>query len=92
MWPVTALPATSNVNLSYGSDNVTLTITDDGCGFDTGQLHDGMGLHSMRERAEVAEWGFHHRERAGPRYQCLCDFPDKLTAISKWRMGRIFYV
>ena len=42
----------AEVNLSCGTDGVTLTIADDGCGFSIGEQHDGMGLHSMRERAE----------------------------------------
>ena len=42
----------AGVNLSYDPDAITLTITDDGCGFDTSKQHDGVGLHSMRERAE----------------------------------------
>jgi NarL family two-component system sensor histidine kinase LiaS len=40
------------VSVSYDADAVRLAITDDGCGFDTGVRHDGLGLHSMRERAE----------------------------------------
>ena len=42
-----------DVSLSYGVDAVSLTITDDGCGFDTRTQHGGMGLSSMRERAET---------------------------------------
>jgi len=39
-----------DVLLSYDTDAVRLTITDDGCGFDTSRQHDGMGLRSMGER------------------------------------------
>jgi GAF domain-containing protein/anti-sigma regulatory factor (Ser/Thr protein kinase) len=39
-----------DVALSYDTDAVTLTITDDGCGFDTSKQYDGMGLRSMGER------------------------------------------
>lgn len=46
------------VSLRYGADAVTLTIADDGCGFDVGQRYDGMGLHSMRERAESLDGHF----------------------------------
>ena len=42
----------AGVNLSYDPDAITLTITDDGCGFDTSKQYGGVGLHSMRERAE----------------------------------------
>jgi NarL family two-component system sensor histidine kinase LiaS len=43
-----------NVRLSLTSrpDAAALTICDDGCGFDTSWQHEGLGLHSMRERAE----------------------------------------
>jgi signal transduction histidine kinase/putative methionine-R-sulfoxide reductase with GAF domain len=47
-----------DVSLSYGSDTVSLTITDDGSGFDTSAQHDGMGLNSMWERAETLKGEF----------------------------------
>jgi signal transduction histidine kinase len=40
------------VNLAFGADAVTLTIADDGVGFDPHGHHDGFGLLGMRERAE----------------------------------------
>lgn len=40
-----------SVVLDYGAEAVSLTVTDDGGGFDAGQLHDGFGLLGMRERA-----------------------------------------
>jgi NarL family two-component system sensor histidine kinase LiaS len=40
------------VSVSYDPDAVRLAIADDGCGFDTGVRYEGVGLHSMRERAE----------------------------------------
>jgi len=40
------------VNLAFGADAVTLTIADDGVGFDPRAHHDGFGLLGMRERAE----------------------------------------
>jgi signal transduction histidine kinase len=45
--------AGASVRLISDPDRVTLTITDDGCGFDSGPQHGGMGLQSMRERAEA---------------------------------------
>ena len=50
--------SSTEVNLSYGIDAVTLSITDDGCGFDTNKQHDGMGLDSMRERTESVNGDF----------------------------------
>jgi len=44
--------SSADVSLVYGSDAVTLTISDDGSGFDINEKHSGMGLHSMYERAE----------------------------------------
>jgi NarL family two-component system sensor histidine kinase LiaS len=43
----------TTVALIQESDTVTLTISDDGQGFDTTAPHTGIGLHSMRERAKV---------------------------------------
>ena len=43
----------ATVSLLQDSDAVTLTISDNGRGFDTSGSHTGIGLHSMRERAEV---------------------------------------
>ena len=43
----------ATVSLVKDDATVTLTISDDGQGFDTGSSHTGIGLHSMRERAKV---------------------------------------
>lgn len=40
------------VNLIYQPENVTLTISDNGIGFDMAQKPKGIGLRSIRERAE----------------------------------------
>ncbi len=40
------------VNLVFGPDAVTLSISDDGVGFDPRAHHDGFGLLGMRERAQ----------------------------------------
>jgi NarL family two-component system sensor histidine kinase LiaS len=39
--------------LSSGAGVATMTVADDGCGFDPGAEHAGMGLISMRERTEA---------------------------------------
>jgi NarL family two-component system sensor histidine kinase LiaS len=41
-----------------GRGSITLIVADDGCGFDTGKRHGGMGLRSMRERAESLDGTF----------------------------------
>lgn len=43
----------ADLSLEYATDTVTLTIKDDGRGFDTSARHGGLGLYSMRERAEA---------------------------------------
>jgi signal transduction histidine kinase len=43
----------AELSLVYEADAVTLTISDDGRGFDTGSPRGGLGLRSMRERAEA---------------------------------------
>jgi signal transduction histidine kinase len=48
----------ADVSLEYGTDTVILIIKDDGCGFDTRAQHGGLGLRSMRERAEVLGGSF----------------------------------
>jgi NarL family two-component system sensor histidine kinase LiaS len=45
----------ADLSLEYGTDNVTIIIKDDGCGFDTSTAQNGVGLRSMRERAEAAD-------------------------------------
>jgi signal transduction histidine kinase len=46
------------VVLDYNSTSVSLQIIDNGQGFDTGQITPGLGLDSMRERAEGADIAF----------------------------------
>jgi NarL family two-component system sensor histidine kinase LiaS len=43
----------AELSLVYEADAVTLTISDDGRGFDTGSPQSGLGLRSMGERAEA---------------------------------------
>jgi NarL family two-component system sensor histidine kinase LiaS len=48
----------ADVSLDYGKEAVTLCIEDDGRGFDVSHQHGGLGLHSMRERAEALGGSF----------------------------------
>jgi NarL family two-component system sensor histidine kinase LiaS len=41
-----------NMSLLYNTGKVSLTIEDDGCGFDMAQKPKGVGLRSIKERAE----------------------------------------
>jgi signal transduction histidine kinase len=67
--------SSADVSLSYGTDAVTLTITDDGCGFDTGKQYDGIGLYSMRERAESLNGDFSIESRPGQGARISMTFP-----------------
>jgi two-component system, NarL family, sensor histidine kinase LiaS len=48
----------ADLGLDFGTDVVTMTIQDNGHGFDTNVQHSGLGLFSMRERAEVLGGSF----------------------------------
>jgi signal transduction histidine kinase len=48
----------AEVCLEYGTESVTITIKDNGRGFEPGASHGGIGLSSMRERAEASGGGF----------------------------------
>jgi signal transduction histidine kinase len=41
------------IALVYANDDITLTVTDDGRGFDVDGKRGGIGLNSMQERAEA---------------------------------------
>jgi len=43
----------TDLSLEYGTSKVTMIVKDDGCGFDTSLPQNGIGLRSMRERAEA---------------------------------------
>lgn len=47
-----ATGATVSLQRDEAFQNILLTISDDGCGFDSGKAGAGLGLSSMRERAE----------------------------------------
>jgi PAS domain S-box-containing protein len=38
------------INLDFIDDNLNISLEDDGLGFDPKQVHDGIGLHGIRER------------------------------------------
>jgi signal transduction histidine kinase len=48
----------ADISIDYGKDSVTLVIKDDGRGFDTSEPYSGLGLRSMRERAEALGGSF----------------------------------
>ena len=58
-------PTRIDISVSYDESQVTLTIADDGCGFDAHAQtnaphdHEHFGLVTMRERAERVGGGLH---------------------------------
>jgi signal transduction histidine kinase len=65
------------VALDYGENTVQLTIIDDGLGFDTKEHHDGMGLDSMRERAESLDGHFIILSTPGEGTRVVITLPNK---------------
>ena len=63
------------VNLEYKKDVVELIIQDNGSGFDVQKHHDGIGLDSMRERAESFGGDFSILSEAGQGTRITVDFP-----------------
>jgi len=57
--------STAAIRLVYSEDQVALVVEDDGCGFDLDGTHNGLGLHSMRERAELIGGQFQVKSEAG---------------------------
>jgi two-component system, NarL family, sensor kinase len=55
----------AEINLRQTDRAITLTIHDDGRGFDTQAIGAGMGMNSMRERAEAAGASFHVTSEPG---------------------------
>ena len=46
------------LTLEYEGKTVTMAIKDNGCGFNTSEKHSGLGLSTMRERAEASGGSF----------------------------------
>jgi NarL family two-component system sensor histidine kinase LiaS len=65
----------AELRLTYTPEQVTLTIHDDGRGFDPQQVTAGVGLHSMRERASMLAQGvltFHSAPGGGTDVTVQC--------------------
>ncbi|MDQ6920555.1 MAG: PAS domain-containing sensor histidine kinase [Candidatus Dormibacteraeota bacterium] len=66
----------ANVELRTEGDSTTLTVEDDGAGFDPSQLFPGhLGLRSMRERAEDIGGAFRLESRPGEGTRVSVSFP-----------------
>jgi signal transduction histidine kinase/ligand-binding sensor domain-containing protein len=65
------------VSLDFQDTIVQFTIIDDGLGFNTQQQHDGMGLDSMRERAESLKGDFGIESETGQGTKIVVTIPIK---------------
>ena len=63
------------VTLNIQADSVVFTIVDDGMGFDTQKQYAGMGLDSMRERAETLNGRFDIESNPGHGTKVCVTFP-----------------
>ena len=61
----------------FGRANLTITVTDDGCGIPAGARHDGLGLHIMRYRARAlgGRLEIKRRPEGGTIVRCICPLP-----------------
>ena len=64
-----------DVTLNFQADSVVFTIVDDGLGFDTQKQYAGMGLYSMRERAETLNGRFDIESKPGLGTKVCVTFP-----------------
>jgi signal transduction histidine kinase len=63
------------ISLHFEEGQVTIMIQDDGCGFDTSKHFDGIGLESMRERAESLNGDFSITSTIGQGTKVKAVFP-----------------
>jgi signal transduction histidine kinase len=59
------------LRLIYAPGQLTLTVHDDGQGFEPEQVQSGLGLHSMRERAQALPQGKLILDAAPGRGTCI---------------------
>ncbi len=69
----------ADLSLEYGNDKVKMTIKDNGHGFDPAVRHRGLGLSSMRERAEVLGGSFSIKSSAEKGTRIVVTLPQKVT-------------
>jgi signal transduction histidine kinase len=65
----------AEIFLDHGADAATLTVKDDGRGFDAQAQHAGIGLRSMRERAEAIGGAFSVESTPGQGTQIIVTLP-----------------
>ena len=67
--------AVVEVLMEFGENSVNFCISDDGAGFDPHQSYEGMGLDSMRERAESLQGVFRIESEPGRGTKICISFP-----------------
>jgi signal transduction histidine kinase len=65
--------------LLLGDEDIQLVVKDDGQGFDVHAEHSGMGLQSMKERAESLDGTFSVQSEPGGGTRLIVTFPGKYT-------------
>jgi signal transduction histidine kinase len=75
----------AEIALIYNEDTVTLTIVDDGRGFDPDNQQSGLGLQSMRERAELINGtlALQTQPGEGTLVSVRCDLPSLTAEIER---------
>jgi NarL family two-component system sensor histidine kinase LiaS len=66
-----------DMSLVYNGDSVQLSVSDDGCGFDTDQKAPGMGLRSIRERISSIHGTVQIQSAPGHGTRLLVQIPTK---------------
>ena len=74
----------AEISLEYGTDIVTLSISDNGCGFDAHARHEGIGLDSMKERAEVSGGSFMVESMPGQGTKVVVTLPKQVDEEAPW--------
>jgi NarL family two-component system sensor histidine kinase LiaS len=64
-----------DIALIYAKDDISLTVSDDGCGFDVDSSHNGYGLSSMQERVDTLGGNLTIESFPGKRTTVSCTVP-----------------
>jgi signal transduction histidine kinase len=90
---------TVRIRLASVQDHVALTIEDDGSGFDSEQVHGGMGINNMRARAEQYGGMFELATRPGGGTSVRVAFPyvtvvprEYRTRALGWGLTAVFWI
>ncbi|MEP5254631.1 MAG: histidine kinase [Winogradskyella arenosi] len=68
-----------NVSLAYGTENLTITLEDDGQGFDMATVAKGSGLINLEKRAELIQANLELKTQQGEGTTLLLQYPYKTS-------------